>query len=218
MRFHKALTIGVLASSFLVADIRIDGVGNPAYAPGVQQNADGSAFYAHTDEWAAIWFIRDPGCVPTDFNLLLTDDFVPAFPGGPPRPFLCAPTVSEFSIWKNGPPPIDSVPILVSDHGLGAVPVWFVRLAEIQAAAADGNLTITEILAMPSLRKGVASQFESLQQPGAYRPQGAGNGSIQATASGVLQDGTPFLFEFREMGVKDGGGVSYVRNVRIEFK
>jgi hypothetical protein len=69
--------------------------------------------------------------------------------------------ICDLQEWSS---PIDSVPSQVSDHGLGAAPVWFVRLPEIQAAVADGNLTIAEILAMPSLRKGFASQFESLQQ------------------------------------------------------
>jgi hypothetical protein len=60
----EAVSIGVLAGSSLLADISIEGVGNPAYAPGIHRNKDGSPFYAHIDEWAAIWFIRDPGCVP----------------------------------------------------------------------------------------------------------------------------------------------------------
>ena len=41
---------------------------------------------------------------------------------------------------------------------------------------------------------------------------------MEAVANGVLGDGTPFQLEFREMGVKNGGGVSYVRHVRIDFK
>ena len=80
------------------------------------------------------------------------------------------------------------------------------------------QLTINEIQALPSLRKGVAKVFEEVELFGLYRPQGEGNGSIEAVANGVLRDGTPFQLEFREMGVKNGGGVSYVRHVRIDFK
>ena len=119
---------------------------------------------------------------------------------------------------KDGPPPINFVPTQISLHGLGAVQVWFAKLSEVQAAAADHNLTITEILALPSLRKGSARVFEEVGHPGMYRPQGAGNGSIEVTASGALENGAPFQVEFREMGVKDGNGVSFVRHVRIAFQ
>lgn len=183
----------------------------------LQRNTDDSAFFAHDTEWAAIWFFRDPNWIPADFNLLDAVDFTPAFPGGPPRPFVCPLTVSGFAIWKNEPFPIDSAPVQESGNGK-SVPVWFVKVAELQAAAADDNLTIGEILAMPSLRKGTARTFESIDYFGKYRPQGEGNGSIEVTANGTLQDGKAFQVEFREMGVKDEGGVSYVRHVRIDFQ
>ena len=220
MKLITKLSFAILAGGLVQADVRTPvppDPGDPAYTY-LQRNQDGSAFLVNNGEWVAFWFIRDPGCIPADFNLLDTDDFTPAFPGGPPRPFLCPNTVNGFAIWKNGPPPIDFVPIQVSWHGLGAVPVWFARLSEVQAAVADNKLTITEILALPSLRKGSANVFDEVTHPGAYRPQGAGNGSIEAVANGVLGNGTRFQLEFREMGVKDGGGVSYVRHVRIDFK
>jgi hypothetical protein len=190
--------------------------GAPLYAY-LQRNTDGSAFFAHDGEWAAIWFFRDPSCIPGDFNLLDTVDFTSASPGGPPRPFVCPLTVSGFDIWKNGPFPVDSVPMQESDSG-NAVPVWFVRVADFQAAAADDQVTITEIMRMPSLRKGIAHTFQTVDHFGAYRPQGEGNGSIETTANGTLQDGTSFQVEFREMGVKNGNGISYVRHVRIDFR
>ena len=219
MQLHKVLSIGILAvGGLVVANVTTDVSGDPAYSSALGQLVDGTPWYPHTDEWAAIWFTRDPGCVPPDFDLLTTDDFTPAFPGGPPRPFLCTSTVGGFAIWKNGPPPLDFLPLEAHEHGLGAVPVWFVRLSEIQAATADNKLTITELLAMPSLRKGLASQFELVQLFGLLRPQGFGNGSIEVTANGVLQDGTPFQVEDVEMGKKDGGGVNFTRHVRIEFQ
>jgi hypothetical protein len=191
--------------------------GPPLYAE-IGRNLDGSLFYAHDTEWAAIWFLRDPGCVPPGFNLLDTADFTPQFPSGPPRPYACPMTVSGLAIWKNGPPPIDFVPIQENWHGSGAVPVWFVKVTEFEAAAADGNLTIGEILAMPSLRKGFADGFEEVEHPGAYRPQGFGNGSIELDARGKLESGMSFQLQFTEMGVKNGGGVSFVRHIRIDFK
>ena len=56
--------------------------------------------------------------------------------------------------------------------------------------------------ALPSLRKGQAGIYTEITQPGAYRPQGEGNGAIQVVAGGKLEDGTIFQLEFREMGVK----------------
>jgi len=220
MRFLKGIGFGILAGGLVQADVRTPvppDPGDPTYTY-LQRYQDGSAFLVNDGEWVAFWFIRETGCIPADFNLLDAVDFTPAFPGGPPRPFLCPNTVKGFAIWKNGPPPIDFVPTQVSWQGLGAVPVWFAKLSEVRAAAADNQLTITEILALPSLRKGFASVFEEVIHPGANRPQGEGNGSIEAVANGVLADGTRFELEFREMGVKDGGGVSYVRHVRIDFK
>jgi hypothetical protein len=51
-----------------------------------------------------------------------------------------------------------------------------------------------------------------------FRPQGPGNGSIHVTASGALEDGTSFQLEWLEMGVKNGGGQTFVRHTRIAFK
>ena len=93
------------------------------------------------------------------------------FPEGRHARFLCPLTVRGFEIWKNGPFPIDSVPMQESDNG-NAVPVWFVKVANFQAAAADDQVTIAEILAMSSLRGGTAHTFESVDHFGAYRPQG----------------------------------------------
>ena len=149
LQLHKVLSIGILAAGGLVlANVTTDVSGDPAYTSALGTLLDGTPWYPHTDEWAAIWFTRDPGCVPPDFDLLTITDFTPAFPGGPPRPFLCTSTVSGFAIWKNGPPPLDVIPLEAHEHGLGAVPVWFVRLSEIQAATADNKLTITELLAI----------------------------------------------------------------------
>jgi hypothetical protein len=218
MSIEKLMCVSLFAVAAW-ADVRTTSPpdpGAPLYTY-LQRNNDGSPFFAHDSEWVAIWFFRDPNCIPMDFNLLNTLDFTPAFPGGPPRPFLCPLTVRSFFIWKNGPFPIDSVPLQESDSG-NAVPVWFVKVADFQAAAADDQVTIGEILAMPSLRKGTARTFESVDHFGAYRPQGTGNGSIETTANGTLQDGTAFQVEFREMGVKNGDGVSFVRHIRIDFR
>lgn len=208
--------LAVLAQANVRTEIPPD-AGPPFYTY-IQRLVDGSPFFFHDNEWVAISWLRDPSCVPPAFNLLDTNDFTPAFPGGPPRWLLCPLTVHGFAIWKNGPPPIDFVPMLSSLQGNGAVPIWFARLSEVQAAAADDNLTITELLALPSLRKGHAGLYQEITQPGTFRPQGEGNGKIEVTASGALEDGTLFQIEFREMGVINGNGVSFIRHARIDFR
>ena len=73
-------------------------------------------------QWAAIPFVRQPACVPAEFNLLDGLDFTPAFPGGPPRSFFCDLTVEGPAVFKNGPPPIDFAPVMPSAPGPGCCP------------------------------------------------------------------------------------------------
>jgi hypothetical protein len=164
-------------------------------------------FLPHTDEWAPIAFVRDPACVAPTFNLL--DQLAV------PDAFGCPSSVEGHVTYKNGPPPIDFVPWMVTMHGTGAVPIWFVSWPSLAAAVADDALTISELLAMPSLLRGTATMFELTQQPGSLRPQGLGNGRIELVAHGSLADGRSFSVEIREMGVN---GVSVLRHAAIEFR
>jgi len=112
----------------------------------------GPPFYArirqgwvvHTDQWAAIAFYRQPSCVPPGFNLLNLFN--------PPAAFGCTLTVDGFLLYDQVAPPPGTVPKQVESFGLGAVPVAFVLWPELQAAMADGVLTIGELEALPSLR------------------------------------------------------------------
>src|SRR5687767_1113461 len=88
-------------SGWLLATMIVVGTANRAVAqpvhvdfpggtPGPPIYANiGGGFLPHTDELAVVFFYRSPDCVPADFNLLDFVDFTPAFPGGPPRPFMC---------------------------------------------------------------------------------------------------------------------------------
>ena len=177
--------------------------GPPFYAsidrpPGGQIFQDG--------EWAAIPFLRDPRCVPGDSDLLIPFDS---------RSFGCRLTVHGFAIYKNGPFPIDLVPVYALLMGNGAVPIWFVRWLELREAIADGDLTFGELKTLPSLLMGSASFFEYVNQIGALRPQGPGNGKIEIASSGTLADGRDFQFSVREMGVDQ---ISTLRHIRIEFR
>jgi len=95
------------------------------------------------------------------------------------------------------------------------VPIWFVRWPELQAAIADDELTIGELLSSPSLLMGSASFFEYVNQIGVLRPQGEDSGKIEASASGVLTDGRDFQFSVREMGVDQ---ISTLRHIKIQFR
>ncbi|MFN2557965.1 MAG: hypothetical protein ABR592_14070 [Nitriliruptorales bacterium] len=128
------------------------------------------------------WRHRDPSCIPPGFNLL---QFFAI-----PAAFGCRPTVEGFVIWKNGPPPQDQAPMQqeLFENEAEAVPVWFVPTAELEAATADGVLTIAELAALPSLVRGTATSFhETLHATG-----GAQQDMIQMNARGTVPDGRTF--------------------------
>jgi hypothetical protein len=204
-RIFAALLVLAVAAVTSAAQVRVtfpgDDPGPPFYA------ALERIFLPHTDEWAAVTFLRQPGCVPDNFNLLDVIDV--------PGAFSCPLTVEGFAVFKNAPPPVELAPIQVNMHGLGAVPIWFVSWAELQAAIADDVLTVPELLTLPSLRIGSAGFYKQTQQPGPERPQGAGNGKIQIVAHGSLMNGQSFQFQVRELGVD---GVSVLRHITIEFR
>jgi Carboxypeptidase regulatory-like domain len=129
----------------------------------------------------------------------------------------CQLTVDGHALWKNGPQ-VDQVPVEVNAHGLGPVPVWFLKLSEVQTILAGNKLTLGQLLASPSLQKALAKVHEENQLFGLWHPHGAGNGSLEIVADGSLEDGMSFHFEWRDMGKKDGNGQDFVRHVRIAFK
>jgi hypothetical protein len=156
--------------------------------------------------WAAIPFLRDSRCVPADADLLAGFD---------PRSFGCPLAVHGFAIYRNGPFPVDPAPLYAFLMGDGAVPIWFVRWSELQAAISDNELNFSELAALPSLLIGSAPFFEYVNHIGVLRPQGPGNGKIEIAASGTLDDGRDFQFSVRETGVDQ---VSTLRHIRIEFR
>jgi len=151
-----------------------------------------------TDEWVAIAFYRDPGCVRPGFNLLNFFDFanIPAI-------FFCPLTVNGFELWDN--PASDAAPRLSTLQGNGAVPIWFVSVEDFRAALP--GLTTAELLAMPSLMQGVATAFEETLHP----IGGASQSALQIVASGYLPNGGTFHF----VAVEAAGAL---RHVSIEFR
>jgi hypothetical protein len=193
-------TIGVVAALIMTlavglapasANVRIDDDVVPFYARiGAGEVYDDGA-------WAAIPFYRPPACIPADFNLL---DFFDV-----PRVFGCGPqTVKTSTIWRNGPG-VDAAPVMAKSRGLGAVPVWFVSLPELQAAMADGELTIGELAALPSLLVGTASLYTETLQP----TQAAQVPLVVFVAQGVLEDGRSFQAQATKSSA--AGGLTHMR-------
>lgn len=176
--------------------------GLPAYAeiepapPHLQPN-DG--------ERGAVVFYRDPACVPEDFNLLNFFDV--------PRVFLCESTMEGSSLWVGDP--LVGAPKIMTMHGTGAVPVWFVPVDSFREAVEDGELTIGELEAMDGLIKGSAAQYSGVLQPGPLPPELGGGGHLvpkqSITATGELEDGRMFFLEWS--GTSSGGEA-----IRIAFR
>ncbi len=130
-------------------------------------------------------FYRSPECVPADFNLL--DSFDPSS-----RPFSSPLHIEGRLNWRSLDDPF---PAEIFLRGTGAVPVWFVRWPELEAAVADGELTIGELAALPSLLIGAASFFnESIRN--SIVEQRGGNEAV--VASGTLTDGGWFQVSSRK--------------------
>ncbi len=86
---------------------------------------------------------------------------------------------------------MDPAPLVAEVSGRGAVPVWFFDAAELQEAQADGEVTITDLAALPSRRTGTAAGYTELLHPS----QSNAEPLIQFVADGALDDGTPFTVD-----------------------
>jgi hypothetical protein len=181
MRLHQIAPVcGVLLLlGGFASDVGLSAAGQ---GQGVVRTVGGDVpFYARTDfvyqdgEWAVVVFYRPPECVPLTFNLLAFYDIPGAFFCGPP-------TTTGWDIWENGPG-VDPAPVKSQLRGLGAVPVWLVDWAEMEAATADGVLTMSELQGMTSLLRGSASFYNESLLIGR---------KITFVANGALEDGRMF--------------------------
>ena len=153
--------------------------------------------------WVGIVFIRSPECVPAGFNLLDWFDR--------PAAFGCQLTVEGDEWWHSlsEPPPFQ-----MRERGLGAVPVYFVRLSELTAAMADDVVTIVELHALPSLLIGSASY---LLQVVHNTNQPTNHGHETLVSHGTLEDGRTFEFRYNEKFLPETNEHVFP-NVKIEFK
>lgn len=138
-------------------------------------------------EYVAIPFYREPDCVSGSFDL-----FQGLHLPGPhgPGAFGCPLTVNgRFIIEADAAP--GTFPIRVIAEG--PTPIWFVRWSDFQPAAADGDLTMAELVALDPLR-GVANAFHEMLSP---RPE---NHHVVITSRGRLEDGRRFNFSVNHLG------------------
>lgn len=182
--------IVALNTTLLDANVRVEfpgplSQGPPYYAQ--ISNLPGLGLQAiHNDEWAAIPFFRELGCVPAGYNLL---DIRAAAPAA----FACTLTVQGFEVRKSLAPE-DFIPVQGRLWGTGAVPILFVLWTELEAATADGVLTLAELRSLPSVQIGYASFFSMTHHPWAPGDELRG-ANIEISARGVLQDGRQFQFQ-----------------------
>jgi hypothetical protein len=152
--------------------------------------------------WVGIVFYRSPECVPPEFNLLDWRDR--------PAAFDCALTVEGEEWWHDlsAPPPFQT-----HERGLGAVPVYFVALSELQAAMADDVLTIAELQTLPSLLIGQASFLEDV----VHNTSDQNHGHSVLVARGTLEDGRSFELRYNEKFLPETGQHVF-QGVKISFE
>jgi hypothetical protein len=175
--------------------------GPPIYAQISNLPAFGEEIY-HSDEWAAIPFYRETGCVPGAFNLLDMYDIPTETSAGA---FGCPLTIKGFEIWP-APPDQAPGPLHMQGLGLGKVPIYFVSWPELRAAVSDRILTFAELSSLPSLKIGYASFFSVNLHPSGL----AKVPHIEISARGTLQDGRQFQFH-----VAGGDQSTLVKHVKI---
>jgi hypothetical protein len=176
-RIRTALLMAPLLSAIAQGEIRVefpeDDPGPPFYAR-IRHN-----FAIQNGQWAAIIFYRSPNCVAPSFNLLRLFN---------PAAFGCPLTVEGFALYDQVPPPPGVSPKQAKTFGLGAVPVWFVRWADLQTAVADGVLTIQDLAAMNPI-VGSATFFRETLHP----TETAQVPKLSIVARGTTATGTFFV-------------------------
>ncbi len=169
---------GLISTSFVVLNVPDESTGPPSYAD------LGRDFIPADGTQVAIVFMRDPACIPPEFNLLDTMDI--------PAAFEC-PFLLRGQEWWHEPLvdfPFKCVYVLEND---GYVPVYFVDLAELDSEIADDQLTLGELEAFSSLKVGQATYVKNdILNSNAPDSDGKGHGIM--TAIGTLQESGEFFY------------------------
>lgn len=154
--------------------------------------------FFHDGEWLAIPFVRQPEAIPADFNLLTYFD--PPGPNGPGA--FAAPLVLSGEYLIEAGAPVGTFPRIANSRGT-AVPIWFVRWTDFQAAMADGVVTIGELRAL-NPQYGIATRYTELLKPRFEEHQ------VVINAAGQLADGRSFTLHVTHEGDR-------TRSIRIQF-
>jgi hypothetical protein len=174
----------------LLALMLLAGVAQAGQRLAIPEEHPGGPYYArllfgvgYTDTVAVV-FYRSPGCVPAAFNLL--DVFDPNL-----DPDACPIVMEGFAIWENAADPAVDPPYQQQLHEVKGTPVtiWFVTLSDLIAEyEADGNVTVADLAAMPTLVVASADSYHEVLQPAG----GANIPKVNIVASGTLYYGTSF--------------------------
>lgn len=170
------LTGGVFATQ----QVRVDSEGEvPFYA------RFGTNETFSDDGQTVIIFYRPPGCIPADFNMM---DFFHFPDANSPGAFACQPTTTDgYEMWE-GEPGSGPAPVRAQLWGRGAVPVWFVDTAQLQALIDDGGVVTIGDLESLSPLKGMADKYYEVLHPS----QSNKRPLIIFRAEGDLEEGGTF--------------------------
>jgi hypothetical protein len=172
------------------------------------------AYIPNDGTWVVVPFWRSPDCVPAGFNLFQLMN--------PPAAFGCPLTV-QGRIWTDPDAPIP--PLQERYEGLGAVPVAFVLLAELQGVMGDSpadadfdpDLFLPELTGLPSYSLGVAFEFRTVIH-NSVMASAPGHEVVDARGfveSGALA-GSTFRYHHNER-FDPGSGVHSFQNVTVTF-
>ncbi len=183
---------------YVILDVQVSG-GAPAYA-GLARD-----FIPTDGTYVPIVWDRAPAFVPGDFNLLDWFDF-----GAWDVPFL-----HKGYEWFHIPWYEQPMPFQVIYQNDGPTPIYFVELAELEAAIVDDVLTIGELEALPSLRVGYTRHMWSGAKNGNH-PQVHRHTRGWLTAMGEMEGGGGFFVHWLEQ-VDMETGVRTFKNMTIKF-
>ncbi|MGY6519570.1 MAG: hypothetical protein ACXIUZ_12750 [Lysobacteraceae bacterium] len=161
-------------------DVPVESPGIPAY----MRLAD-YQWLPRNEQWTALVFYREPGCVPPDFNLLQFTHF--------PGPeglgaFACPLVVEGYDLRFASLDPSLPPEFMRMFNRSPEQPVWFVDSTALSALLDRGYVYINEIEDLPSLVRGRAWQFDERLYPSISNPEPG----LTMHARGRLETGALF--------------------------
>jgi hypothetical protein len=98
-------------------------------------------------DWVPVIFYHDMTCTPTDLDLMSSGlDF---------GSLACPTLVDGFMLWPDGA----MIPKMQMLEGSGPLEIWFVSMDDWWTAADDGQVLMSEYMALPSFRAAVSTYY-----------------------------------------------------------